>query len=256
MQRLIFIGLILAMFLGVGAGALVYGDPGARISAAQQRVASFDANRDRQLSEEEFNASRTPDDVTFAAADKNKNGQATALEIEKTPTKAQTDIASYFKILSDIFLRLIKMIVAPLVLTTLTVGIAHLGGGAAVGRIGARTMAWFITASLASLGLGLVMVNLLKPGVNFPVTLETAVADASTVSTGTFSLQEFITHVFPTSIADAMVRNEILQIVVISLFLGLALQGRRLVVAARAGIEIESELGKWLAHEVLLFESK
>jgi Na+/H+-dicarboxylate symporter len=57
-------------------------------------------------------------------------------------------MAGYFKILSDIFLRLIKMIVAPLVLTTLTVGIAHLGGGAAVGRIGARTMAWFITASL------------------------------------------------------------------------------------------------------------
>ena len=224
MQRLIFIGLILAMVFGVGIGALVYGDSGARANAAAQRIASFDANSDGQLSEVEFNASRTGDDITFPAADKNKNGQATALEIEKTSTKSQSDIASYFKILSDIFLRLIKMIVAPLVLTTLTVGIAHLGGGAAVGRIGARTMGWFVTASLVSLALGLVMVNVLQPGVNFPVTLETAVADTSTVSTGTFSLAEFITHVFPTSIADAMVRNEILQIVVISLFLGVALQ--------------------------------
>jgi len=224
MQRLIFIGLIFAMILGVGIGALVYGDSGARLNAAAQRVAAFDANSDGQLSETEFSASRTADDITFAVADKNKNGQATPLEIEKTSTKAQLDLASYFKILSDIFLRLIKMIVAPLVLTTLTVGIAHLGGGAAVGRIGARTMAWFVTASLASLALGLVMVNAIQPGVNFPVTLETAVADASTVSAGTFSLTEFITHVFPTSIADAMVKNEILQIVVISLFLGVALQ--------------------------------
>ena len=223
MQRLIFIGLIIAMVFGVIAGAMVYGDPGARVNAAAQRVASFDVNADGQLSEQEFNASRTGEDITFAQADKNKNGQATPLEIEKTSTKSQTDMASYFKIPSDIFLRLIKMIVAPLVLTTLTVGIAHLGGGAAVGRIGARTMAWFVTASLCSLGLGLVMVNALQPGVNFPVTLDTAVADISTVSTGTFSLTEFITHVFPTSIADAMVKNEILQIVVISLFFGVVL---------------------------------
>ena len=224
MQRLIFIGLIVAMVLGVVVGALVYGDPAARVVAAQERIAAFDANRDGLLSEEEFNASRSDADVTFAVADKNKNGEITQAEMTAVTSKAQTELASYFKILSDIFLRLIKMIVAPLVLTTLTVGIAHLGGGAAVGRIGARTMAWFISASLVSLGLGLVLVNLFKPGVGFPVTLETAVADVSTVSTGTFSLAEFITHVFPTSIADAMVKNEILQIVVISLFMGIALQ--------------------------------
>jgi Na+/H+-dicarboxylate symporter len=224
MQRLIFIGLVVAMILGVVVGALIYGDPGARHAAAEQRVAAFDTDRSGALNEAEFNASRVGDDITFAQADRNKNGEATSLEIEKAPSKTQTDFAGYFKILSDIFLRLIKMIVAPLVLTTLTVGIAHLGGGAAVGRIGGRTMAWFITASLVSLGLGLAMVNLLKPGVDFPVTLETAVADVSSVSTGNFSLAEFITHVFPTSIVDAMARNEILQIVVISLFLGVALQ--------------------------------
>ena len=224
MQRLIFIGLVVAMILGVIVGALVYGDSGGRIAAAEQRIAAYDADRSGALNETEFNASRAEGDITFAQADRNKNGEATAAEIEKAPTKFQTDMAGYFKILSDIFLRLIKMIVAPLVLTTLTVGIAHLGGGAAVGRIGARTMGWFITASLASLALGLTLVNLLKPGVNFPVTLQTAVADVSSVSTGTFSLSEFLTHVFPTSIADAMARNEILQIVVVSLFLGMALQ--------------------------------
>ena len=224
MQRLIFIGLIVAMVLGVTVGALIYGDPAGRLASANERIVAFDTNGDTQLNETEFNASRSDTDITFAQADRNKNGEATAAEIEKAPTRFQTEVAGYFKILSDIFLRLIKMIVAPLVLTTLTVGIAHLGGGAAVGRIGARTMGWFITASLVSLGLGLVMVNALKPGVNFPVTLESAVADVTSVATGNFSLAEFITHVFPTSIVDAMARNEILQIVVISLFLGIALQ--------------------------------
>lgn len=229
MQRLIFIGLIIAMVLGVGVGAFIYGDPAARLAAAKAQIASMDSGGDGQISREEFAATR-PDlkaegiDKAFRALDRNNNGAATLAEIEKAPTPQQSDLASYFKILSDIFLRLIKMIVAPLVLTTLTVGIAHLGGGGAVGRIGGRTMAWFITASVISLGLGLLMVNIFQPGVNFPVTLESAVADVSTVSTGTFSLQEFITHVFPTSIADAMARNEILQIVVVSLFLGVALQ--------------------------------
>jgi Na+/H+-dicarboxylate symporter len=139
-----------------------------------------------------------------------------------TPEQTK-EIVGYLKLLSDIFLRMIKMIIAPLVLTTLTVGIAHLGGGAAVGRIGGRTLAWFITASLISLALGLVMVNIFKPGVDFPISLDSVGAGASTVATANFSLQEFITHVFPTSIIDAMARNEVLQIVVASLFLGIAL---------------------------------
>ncbi|HEX5007479.1 MAG TPA: dicarboxylate/amino acid:cation symporter [Hyphomonadaceae bacterium] len=142
---------------------------------------------------------------------------------EYAPADQIKEIVGYLKLLSDIFLRLIKMIIAPLVLTTLTVGIAHLGGGAAVGRVGGRTLAWFITASLVSLVLGLVMVNIFKPGVNFPITLESVGASGGAVATATFSLQEFITHVFPTSIIDAMARNEVLQIVVASLFLGIAL---------------------------------
>jgi Na+/H+-dicarboxylate symporter len=139
-----------------------------------------------------------------------------------TPEQA-TEIAGYLKIISDVFLRMIKMIIAPLVLTTLAVGIAHLGGGSSLGRIGVRTMAWFLTASVVSLGLGLVMVNLLAPGKGFDPSLAASMAPP-TLATGAFSLKDFITHVFPTSIIDAMARNEILQIVVFSVFLGAALQ--------------------------------
>ncbi|MDZ4762280.1 MAG: dicarboxylate/amino acid:cation symporter [Alphaproteobacteria bacterium] len=144
-----------------------------------------------------------------------------ALVFQTQTPEAATEIAGYLKILSDVFLRMIKMIIAPLVLTTLTVGIAHLGGGASLGRIGFRTMAWFITASLISITLGLVMVNLLQPGVGF----DTGLAEGQNVqlATGAFTLSEFLTHVFPTSILDAMARNEVLQIVVFSLFLGVAL---------------------------------
>lgn len=146
-----------------------------------------------------------------------------AVNAFSTPDQA-SEIAGYLRIISDVFLRMIKMIIAPLVISTLTVGIAHLGGGAAVGRIGGRTLAWFISASLVSLALGLLIVNLLQPGVDFPISLDSVKAGAATVGTASFSLKEFITHVFPTSIIDAMARNEVLQIVVASLFIGIALQ--------------------------------
>ena len=114
-----------------------------------------------------------------------------------TPEQA-TAFADGVKILSDIFLRLIKMIVAPLILTTLSVGIAHIGGGGALGRIGFRTMAWFITASFVSLGIGLVMANVLHPGIGFDTTgLDAAKPE---LATGSLTFKEFITHVVPTSI--------------------------------------------------------
>jgi hypothetical protein len=81
----------------------------------------------------------------------------------------KADIAPWFKLLSDIFLNLIKMLVAPLVLSTIVVGIAHMGDSAALGRIGVRALTWFITASLVSIGLGLILVNLFQPGVGAPI---------------------------------------------------------------------------------------
>jgi Na+/H+-dicarboxylate symporter len=143
------------------------------------------------------------------------------VSVYATPAAAG-EYASYARLGSDVFLRLIKMIVAPLILTTLSVGIAHIGAGSALGRIGFRSIAWFVVASLVSLCLGLVAVNLLRPGVGFDAGV--MAEGGSTLATAGFSLREFITHVFPTSIVDAMARNEVLQIVVFSVFLGCALQ--------------------------------
>ena len=126
------------------------------------------------------------------------------------------------KIITDIFLRLIKMIIAPLVFATLVAGIAHMEDAGQVGRVGMKTLFWFICASLVSLSIGLVMVHILEPGVGLHLALPAAGEAASTVDTGKFTIGEFITHVFPTSIVDAMAKNEILQIVVFSIFVGTA----------------------------------
>ncbi|MBK1968038.1 MULTISPECIES: dicarboxylate/amino acid:cation symporter [Brevundimonas] len=129
--------------------------------------------------------------------------------------------ASNLNLITDVFLRLIKMIIAPLVFTTLVAGIAHMEDAASVGRIGVKTMTWFIGASIVSLVLGLVMVQLLQPGANMHLP-EAVAASAPAASTDAFSLHGFITHLVPTSIFDAMAKNEILQIVVFSVFVGTA----------------------------------
>lgn len=127
------------------------------------------------------------------------------------------------KILTNIFLRLVQMIIAPLVFSTLVVGIAKLGDLKTVGRIGGKAMLWFISASLISLLIGLFWVNLLKPGVGFTVGNEDTSAVADVLSkTKSFSIVDFVNHVFPRSIVEAMATNEILQIVIFSIFFGVA----------------------------------
>ncbi|WP_338504109.1 dicarboxylate/amino acid:cation symporter [Sphingomonas kaistensis] len=133
-----------------------------------------------------------------------------------------SEIADYFGIVTTLFLRLIKMIIAPLVFATLVAGVAHMGDTAALGRVGARTMAWFITASLISLTLGLILVNTLQPGVGLNLPLPPVNA-ASGVDRSSFDLAKFVTHVVPASGIQAMAENEILQIVVFSLFIGVAI---------------------------------
>ncbi len=134
---------------------------------------------------------------------------------------ALATIANGFSILTDLFLRLIKMIIALLVFATLTGGIAHMGAGGGLGRIGLRTIGWFLAASLVSLALGLVLVNLLRPGVGLALPLPPAGADSG-VAAHPFSLAEFATHVVPASPVAAMADNEILQIVVFAGFFGVA----------------------------------
>jgi len=141
-------------------------------------------------------------------------------ELWPDPNTARS-IAEYISLVTDIFLRLIKMIIAPLVFSTLVVGVAHMGDTRAVGRIGGKAMLWFVSASLVSLLLGLVMVNMLQPGANLNLPLPAA-GTASNVRASSLSLKDFVTHLVPTSVFDAMARNEILQIVVFSLMFGVA----------------------------------
>lgn len=137
-------------------------------------------------------------------------------------TAAIKSFADGMSILTDIFLRLIKMIIAPLVVSTLVVGIAKMGDAKSVGRIGGKTMAWFIGASLVSLTLGLIMVNLLKPGVALNLPLPDLHADSG-IKGSAISLKDFVTHAIPKSVFEAMANNEILQIVIFSVFFGSAM---------------------------------
>src|ERR1051325_1517407 len=141
-----------------------------------------------------------------------------------TPASAARlkQIADYLSIVTALFLRLIKMIIAPLVFSTLVAGIAHMGDVAALGRVGIRSLGWFILASLVSQTLGLILVTLLHPGVGLNLPLPPATG-ASGVETAAFNLKDFVTHLVPQSIFDAMSTNEILPIVIFSLFFGIAL---------------------------------
>ncbi|MEP7164022.1 MAG: dicarboxylate/amino acid:cation symporter [Ferruginibacter sp.] len=135
--------------------------------------------------------------------------------------KARDKKLEWFSLLADIFIRLIKMIVAPLVFTTLVVGVAKLGDIKAVGRIGGKTLLWFISASLMSLLLGMVLVNFFQPGSSMHLPLPDSVANLG-IDKAALTIKDFFYHVFPASFVDAMAKNEILQIVVFSLFFGVA----------------------------------
>src|SRR6201996_205624 len=139
-----------------------------------------------------------------------------------SPEQAKV-IAGYFTIVSDIFLRMIKMIIAPLVFATIVSGISSLGAsGGAVGRIAVKSLAWFITASVASLSVGLVLANLLQPGHGLGLALPDANATTNVQASG-LNFKDFASHVFPISVVQAMAGNEVLQILVFSIFFGFAL---------------------------------
>ena len=132
------------------------------------------------------------------------------------------DWSSYLQLLSKIFLRLIQMILGPLVFSILTVGIAKLGDFKVVGRIGLKTLGYFYFATILSLVTGLIAVNLMKPGKVMTLDLPSTGTDTG-VEAKKMTLENFITHVFPKSIFEALSTNEVLQIVVFSLFFGVAL---------------------------------
>jgi len=158
-----------------------------------------------------------------------------------------------FKLLSDIFLNLIKLLVAPLILSTIVVGIAHMGDSSALGRIGFRAITWFIIASFISIGLGLLMVNIFQPGIGAPVdTISNAAATIGEVKKLDF--WEFILSIFPKNAFEAMATNNILQILVFALFAGIALSalGEKGAPLVR-GAEALAEMMLQITHYVMRY---
>ena len=141
--------------------------------------------------------------------------------IANTTMEDAKGFADTLALVTTMFLRLIKMIIAPLVFSTLVVGIAKMGDAKEVGRIGVKALGWFVIASVISLSLGLILVNLFRPGDAMHLAGMAPPMDAKTdiVTTG-LTLKEFITHLIPASIVDGMAKNEILQIVIFSIFFG------------------------------------
>jgi Na+/H+-dicarboxylate symporter len=139
-----------------------------------------------------------------------------------SPEAAQS-FSNKIKMLATIFIRLVQMIISPLVFTTLVVGIAKLGDIKAVGRIGGKALGWFFTASFISLLIGLFYVNILEPGVGLKLGhVDLATASEVTAKTKSISFENFVEHIVPKSLFEAMATNEILQIVIFSIFFGLA----------------------------------
>lgn len=131
------------------------------------------------------------------------------------------EFADYMALITTLFLRLIKMIIAPLVFSTLVCGIAKMGDTSEVGRIGLKTLGWFFVASVMSLSLGLILVNIFRPGDALLGHMAATTGKVDLVTSG-LTLKEFVTHLVPSSIIDGMAKNEILQIVIFSLFFGSA----------------------------------
>ena len=178
------------------------------------------AKADKQATNLEVQLAKTTD-TTSVAYLAMKTDRKEQLSIRKKNETIRDKKLEPFTLLSDIFLRLIKMIVAPLVFTTLVVGVAKVGDINAVGRIGGKTMLWFLSATLLSLTLGMILVNVFRPGETMNLPLPDASIDTG-IQKAALSLKDFIAHVFPKSFAEAMANNEILQIVVFSLFFGVA----------------------------------
>ncbi len=203
--------IIIALFAGIAMGFVLNKS---YISNENQAISSLQASID-EVTE---SISATTDSTTHAQLIEKKKSLS---KEQATILKQRDEKVEPFSILADIFLRLIKMIVAPLVLTTLIVGVAKLGDISSVGRIGGKTLLWFIAASLTSLVLGMILVNLFKPGIAMDLPLPDLSEDTGIARVG-LTLKGFLYHVFPTSVIEAMAKNEILQIVVFSLFFGVA----------------------------------
>ena len=205
----IFIALISGVIAGYLYNVYVINTINTRISAAEVNIKVIDAR---------LAALKDSTTADFKLLKSNRSAQVV---LRKASDDLREDKLEGFTILSHIFLNLIKMIVGPLVFSTLVVGVAKVGDIKAVGRIGGKTLLWFLCATLVSLLLGMLLVNLFKPGMEMHLPLPDSHLSTGIKKTG-ISLKDFVDHVFPRSFFEAMTNNEILQIVVFSIFFGIA----------------------------------
>ncbi len=205
--------IFIALVAGIALGYILNVNS---IDVYNQNILTADA----KVKNIEVSIAKTTDTTTTQFAQLKAERKATA-KIKKDNEEIREKKLEYFTLLSDIFLRLIKMIVAPLVFTTLVVGVAKVGDIKAVGRIGVKTLGWFLAMSLMSLVLGMILVNWFEPGRHMKLPLPDHLVNTG-IQKAAVSVKDFIAHVFPKSIAESMANNEILQIVVFSLFFGVA----------------------------------
>ncbi|HKC69523.1 MAG TPA: dicarboxylate/amino acid:cation symporter [Bacteroidia bacterium] len=195
-NALIF-SILIAMLLGVLVGAVINKNYTGAFAGIKQNVLSTNSSLPK------------------------KQQQFLAQQIDKDEKQQKKDASSPFSLLSDIFLRLIKMIIAPLVFSVLVVGVAKIGDFKTVGRMGIKTLVYFTTATLIALSIGLVIVNIFEPGKKIHIDMPEAGADSG-VKTSAQTAKNFIAHIIPESVVDSMAHNEILPIVVFALFFGVA----------------------------------
>jgi proton glutamate symport protein len=157
--------------------------------------------------------------------------------------------APYFRPFSQLFLRMIKMIIAPLIFATLVAGIAGAGHVKVVGRMGLRAIIYFEIVTTIALGIGLAAVNIMKPGVgvNLPM------GHASEITAKPQTWDQILLHVFPESVIRAMAEGDVLQIVVFSIFFAIALgmigeKGRPVVVWCEAIAETMFKVTNIVMH--------
>ncbi len=193
-NRLI-ISILVAMVLGIIIGVIINNQQTSHFNELKEKVAT--------------------------AAGSASEAHKMVTEISKSEKLQKKDIASYFSVLSDIFLLLIKMIIAPLVLSVLVLGVAKVGDFKSVGRIGGKTLIYFTAATLVALTIGLLLVNIFEPGIHMHLELPEIGADTG-VAIEKQTARNFISHVIPDSIVNAMSKNEVLPIVVFSLIFGVA----------------------------------
>ena len=201
--------------------AKVSGQPVSRVVVVVKDSAEFKRKKDSVGQSAILMLAKTSQ--TIRMAEEGRITEAPAASHGSATITAIKSASDLLKLLSTIFIRLVQMIIAPLVFTTLVVGIAKLGDLKTVGRVGGKALLWFVTASLISLLLGMLLVNYFQPGKYIDLSQRDVEGLSDLMSKQkSFSLQNFVEHVIPKSFIEAMATNEILQIVIFSVFFGVA----------------------------------